>query len=330
VAGLVLACGVRLRSPLQSDERDEGHGQHDKADEADAKSRGHNGVTLAFRIAWTNAQKPLGSRPVADSIMPDAAVPEVREVTLADLVRVLWGRRYVLMVTFLLVVAGGVAYTVLKTPLYSSRSTIVALEQQDIIQRWLESRQAAEWVAETLGGPLDDELFGGSQPSQERAGRVVAGLVDVVTVPPVTGRTDRTMNVDVTFHDAGLARDIANAYLGSLEVIRPTLQNVTESALFAQFYDGQNAQDARRQAHEVALEREYWIVVDPAYAATEPSSPNVQLNIALSVVLGLMLGVLAAFVWQWAANYRLASRAPAAPPPETGGGGDGTFRYRGR
>lgn len=267
--------------------------------------------------------------------MPDAAVPEVREVTLADLVRVLWGRRYVVLVAFLLVLAGGVAYTVLKTPQYTSRSTIVALEQQDIIQRWLESRQAAEWVAGTLGDPLDDELFGGAQPSQERAGRTVAGMVDVLTVPPVSGRTDRTMHVEVVFRDASLARDIANAYLDSLEVIRPTLQNVTESALFAQFYDGQNAQDARRQAHEVALEREYWIVVDPAYASTEPSSPNVRLNVALSVVLGLMLGVLAAFAWQWAANYRLASRAPAVPPPGASGGvggagGDGTFRYRGR
>lgn len=281
--------------------------------------------------------------------MPDAAVPEVREVTLADLVRVLWGRRYVFLAVFLLVVAGGVAYTVLKTPLYSSRSTIVALEQQDIIQRWLESRQAAEWVSTELGEPLYDELFGGSQPSEERAGRTVAALVGIATIPPVSGRTDRTMHIDVTFRDASLARDIANAYLDSLEVIRPTLQNVTESALFAQFYDGQNAQDARRQAHEVALEREYWIVVDPAYAATEPSSPNVRLNIALSVVLGLMLGVLAAFVWQWAANYRLASRAPSVPPPGTfggpgsggsggnggpggagTGGGEGTFRYRGR
>ena len=261
--------------------------------------------------------------------MADAEVPEPREVTLADLVRVLWRRRYVLLVTFLVVVAGGVAYTVLKTPQFSARSTIVALEQQDIIQRWLESRQAAEWVAEDLGEPLRDELFGGSAPTPERAGRAVAGLVDVVTTPPVSGRTDRTMRVEVTFRDAGLARDIANAYLDSLEVIRPTLQNVTESALFAQFYDGQNAQDARRQAHEVALEREYWIVIDPAYAATSPSSPNVRLNVALSVVLGLMAGVFAAFAWQWAANYRVASRAPAVPPSEPGAGA-GTFRYRGR
>lgn len=261
--------------------------------------------------------------------MPDATVPEVREVTLADLVRVLWGRRFVFAAVFLLVVAGGVGYTLLKTPEYTATATLVAIEQQDVIQRWLESRQAGAWVGEELGEPLASSLGLPADAGDERLGRAVAGLVQVSVVPPVSGRVDRTMKVTVTHTDAGLGRDVANAYLESLEVIRPTLQNVTESALFAQFYDGQNAQDARRQAHEVALEREYWIVVDPAYAATSPSSPNVQLNVALSVVLGLLLGVVAAFTWQWAANYRVSSRAPDVPSAPSVPS-DGTFRYRGK
>lgn len=279
------------------------------------------------------------------------AVPEPQEVTLADLVRTLWNRKWVLVATFLLVLGGGVAYTLLQTPQYTAKSTLVGLEQQDILQRWLESRQAATWVANDLGDPLLSVLFPSEwdaprgdwrslPPSDERAGRAVAELVDVSTTPPVSGRVDRTIRVTVTFEDPALARDIANAYLDSLQVVRPTLQNVTESALFQQFYDGQNAQDARRQAHDVALEREYWIVLDPAYTPTEPSSPNVTLNVALSIVLGLLLGVVAAFTAQWIASYRLASRPPvlpgppgAAPPkPPTGGepGGAGSFRYRGR
>ena len=280
--------------------------------------------------------------------MADDITPVVQEVTLADLVRTLWKRKWVLLTVFVVVMAGGAAYTFLKTPEYTSRSTIVALEQQDIIQRWLESRQAAEWVADRLGDPLLSKLFPddwsadgnwkGEPPSDEAAGRALSNWVTVVTTPPVSGRTDRTMRVQAVLSDPLLARDVANAYLDSLEVIRPTLQNVTESALFQQFYDGQNAQDARRQAHEVALEREYWIVLDPAYAAQAPSSPNVPLNLALSAVLGLLLGVFAAFTAQWIANYRVSSRPPAVPPPPSPGvpGGSGaagpgaSFRYRGK
>jgi len=282
--------------------------------------------------------------------MAQEATPAVQEVTLADLVRTLWRRKWVLLATFAVVVAGGAAYTFLKTPQYTSTATLVGLEQQDVIQRWLESRQAAEWVSERLGDPLLSNLFPGQwsqssgswtgePPSIEAAGRKVAERVDVTVTPPVPGRTDRTMRIVSGFSDPGLAADVANAYLDSLEVIRPVLQNVTESALFQEFYDGQNAQDARRQAHEVALEREYWIVLDPAYAPVSPSSPNVPLNLALGAVLGLLLGVFAAFTAQWVSNYRVSSRPPAVPEPpapaapgeKAGPAGPGpSFRYRGR
>jgi hypothetical protein len=282
-------------------------------------------------------------------------MPEVREVTLADLVRTLWRRRWVLLVAFLLVFTAGAAYTFLKAPEYTATATLVALEQQDIIQRWLESRQAAEWVADDLGDPLLSRLFAdrwdasaggwrGEPPTAEEAGAAVSDRVEVRTVPPVSGRTDRTMRVVAALTDAGLAQGVANSYVASLEAIRPRLQNVTESALFQQFYDGQNAEDARRQAHTVALEREYWIVVDPAYAPSSPSSPNVPFNLALAGILGLLLGGLAAFTAQWVGNYRVSSRAPAVPPPPSAGApppgppgpgrapprDDASFRYRGR
>lgn len=277
--------------------------------------------------------------------MPDPAVPEVREVTLADIVRTLWARKWVLLAVFLLAFGAGTAYTFLQTPQYTSTATIVAIEQQDVIQRWLESRPAAEWVAQQLGDPLLSELFPGewseasndwrtTAPGTARQGAEVAKLAAVNVVPPVSGRVDRTMRIVVTFHDAALAADVANAYVDSLEVIRPQLQNVTESALFAQFYDGQNSADARRQAHEVALERQYWIALDPAYTSSEPSSPNVTLNLALGAVLGLLLGVVAAFTAAWVANYRLSSRPPEAPKAaEAGSAANGPgagFRYRGR
>lgn len=259
--------------------------------------------------------------------MADVQVPEPQEVTLADIVRILWSRKLVLGIVFILCVGGGVGYTLLQTPQYTSTATLVAVEQQDIIQRWLESRQAATWVGEQLGAPIQEAL--GATQTPEAMGRKIAEITTVNVVPPVSGRLDRTMRISVEAPDPGIARDVANAFVQSLELIRPQLQNVTESTLFAQFYDGQNAADARRQAHEVALEREYWIPIDPAYAATSPSSPNVTLNIALSVVLGLLLGVVAAFTWQWVANYRASSRAPVVPAAPPSDGASTRFRYRG-
>jgi capsular polysaccharide biosynthesis protein len=272
--------------------------------------------------------------------MPEPAVPEVREVTLADIVRTLWARKWVLLAVFLLTVGAGTAYTFLQAPKYTARATLVTIEQQDVIQRWLESRPAAEWVAQRLGDPLLSEVFPGDwseasgtwkgqAPGPQRQGAAVAGLVDVQVVPPVSGRVDRTLRVVVTFTDAALAADVANAYVDSLAVIRPQLQNVTESALFAQFYDGQNAADARRQAHEVALERQYWIALDPAYTPADPSSPNVPLNLALSVVLGLLLGIVAALTASWLASYRVSSRPPDVPKAPEAASPNAGFKYRG-
>lgn len=288
--------------------------------------------------------KPKGKRASGLVVMAEPVVPEVREVTLADIVRTLWARKWVLLVTFLLVVGAGTAYTFLQAPKYTATATIVAVEQQDVIQRWLESRPAGEWVAAQLGNPLLSQLFPDDwseasgtwrdqAPGTARQGAAVSHLVTVTVIPPVAGRVDRTMRVVVTFTDAALAADVANAYVDSLEVIRPQLQNVTESALFQQFYDGQNSQEARRQAHEVALERQYWIDLDPAYTPSKQSSPNVTLNLALSVVLGLLLGVVAAFTAAWIANYRVSSRPPEVPrpPPSPGEAQPGQgFRYRGR
>lgn len=279
--------------------------------------------------------------------MAQPLVPEPREVTLADIVRVLWRWRYVFLAVFLVTVAAGVAYAALKQREYTASGTIVAVEHQDVIQRWLESRRAAIAVAERVGDPLlsrlypaewDGAAWRGEPPSPERAAGAISSLVTVAAQPRTTGPTDRTLKLTVTFPDPGLARDIANAYLASLDVIRPQLQNVTESQLFVQFYDGQNEPDARRQAHQVALEREYWLLIDPAYAPQAPSSPNVRLTLALCVVLGLLLAVLAAFAAQWVASYRMGATAPSVPPPPSPavpgspsapGAGAG-FRYRGR
>ncbi len=257
------------------------------------------------------------------------AVPEPPEVTLADLVGILWRRRGVLLASFLLCVSGGVAYTLLQAPQYTSQATIVAVDQQDVIRRWLDSQQAAAWVGEQLGAPVETALFPDTDASSDGLGQAIAARTEIA-IAALGSSIDRSITITVEFPDAGLASDIANSFVDSLEVILPQLQSVTESQLFAQFYDGQNAEDARRQAHEVAVEREYWIVVDPAYAAASPSSPNVTLNIALSVVLGCLLGVMAAFTWQWAANYRASAKAPVVPPGVAPDGPrDGVFRYRG-
>jgi hypothetical protein len=248
--------------------------------------------------------------------------PEWEEVRLADLVATVHRRR-ALVASFLVVgLLGSVAATVLTEPAYRASATIVPLEQQDLIKNWLESRQAAELVVQQVGPRLSLHLAEAPGPGSE--GRLADALAKQVTVrATAASRGERLLTVEAELPDPVVARDVAAAYVGSLQALRPQLENITRNDAFIKFYDGSNAQDAQRQAEEVARQRTYWLVLDTPLVPAQPSKPQPVLNIALGLAGGLMLGILAVFGAEWLSRYRaeFAGKGelalPAAgPPPE--------------
>ncbi|MBW3583349.1 MAG: hypothetical protein KY455_09655 [Euryarchaeota archaeon] len=250
---------------------------------------------------------------------------EYKEVTLADIVKVLHRRKLVLGTVFLVVLLAGVGVTALTTPMYESKASIIPLAHQDIIKNWLDSRNAAELVTDDLGEPLVRALFpdrwdaerrawDGNEPSREDAGRALKESVTVAArTTGVRGETERYLEVTVTLSDPLLARDVAAAYIESLQVLRPNLENITRQDAFDRYYDGSNEQEAQNRAEVTAKQMDYWLMLDRASTPQDPVSPNVTLNIALAVVLGLVLGVFTVFFTEWLSNYRAQNRSLDLP-----------------
>lgn len=252
---------------------------------------------------------------------------EYQEVTLADIVRVLYRRKLVLASAFLLVLLGGIAYAVFADREYESTTTLVPLAHGDIIKNWLDSRHAAELVSQDLGDPLLKELFpsrwdagegnwSGEPPSPEEAGRAIERRT-TVSFREDARFPDRFVSVSVRMHDPLLARDVAAAYVRSLDELRPQLEDITRQEAFDRYYDGSNQQEAERRAEVTAKQMDYWLPLDAASTPRDPVSPNVTLTVALSVVLGLLLAVFAAFFVEWVARYRTEHRTVEAPPAPT-------------
>ncbi len=252
---------------------------------------------------------------------------EYQEITLADIVRTLYRRKVILISVFLLCLIGGIAVTVFTTPQYESTASLVPLEHPDIIKNWLDSRKAAGLVIDGMGTPLLREMFPGmwndaafnwtnGPPDPETAATALAARTTVSFTQDLRFETgDRFITVTVQLTDPLLARDAADAYLLSLEQLRPELERATENRWFAQFYaETGNEQEARREAERIAQNTDYWLILDNANTPKGPSSPNTMLNVALSIVLGLMLGVFSVFAWEWFRNFRTEAKAPDVAP----------------
>ncbi len=250
---------------------------------------------------------------------------EYEEITLADIVRTLGKRKLVLGTVFLLVVLAGVAVTVFTPAEYESTTTLVPLEHGDIIKNWLDSRHAAELVATSLGDPLVSELFPdqwnaasqswiGEPPALEDVGRALSERTSV-EYRLDRNTNDRFLALTVTMTDPLLARDVANAFVATLNTLRPELEEITQQEAFDQYYDGSNQQEAERRAEVTAKQKDYWLVLDKANTPQDQSSPNVMLNLALSVVLGLMLAVFMVFFVEWMQNYRAEAKPVEVPAP---------------
>lgn len=252
-----------------------------------------------------------------------------------DIVRVIHRRKLILSVVLVLSILAGVTVTAFTTPVYESTATIVPLEFQDIISNWLESRKAGEVVVTSLGGRVEPALFPdrwdgssqqwtGARPSAQEAGaKLVADHVEIATSTGTSrSSSERFVRVTVAFPDPVMARDVANAYIGTLNVLRPHLENITRQEAFDKYYDGSNEQAAQQRAEVTARQKAYWLTLDTASLPSDPVKPNSILNLALASVLGLVLGLFAVFLSEWVSKYRAEIRQVEVPadaeqrPPE--------------
>lgn len=250
-----------------------------------------------------------------------ASDDEFEEISLVDIVRVLHRRRVVLAAAVVLSLVAGGALTFLTTPVYEAKATLIPLEQGDIIQNWLGSRQAAEFAVQFVGDPLYAALapdawdataaswIGAPLTDRELAQR----LAGHVSVDPASTRSTE-LGVTVSMTDPVLARDVAAAYVASLTALRPQLENITRSALFDKYYDGTNSQEAQARAETAAREKSYWLTFDEPTIPSSPVKPRPVLYMTLAGVLGVMGGVMLVFMLEWVSKYRSEFTRPLPPP----------------
>jgi len=255
-----------------------------------------------------------------DTLRPPAAPPmhpdDYEEISLVDIARVLYRRRVIMAVVVALALLGGGALTFLAEPEFEVRGEVIALEHKEIISSWLSSRQAAAFAAQGLGGSLYEVLYPDDWDPATGAWRGSPPSVDEVAIKlgghvrATSGRDADTIQLTVTMGDPQVARDVARAYVVSLDTLRPSRENLTRSVLFDEYYDGTNAQEAQRRAETAAAEKQYWLVFDMPTLPSEPVRPRPALNMALATVLGVMAAVLIAFALEWFDKYRAELKAP--------------------
>jgi len=247
---------------------------------------------------------------------PAAQQPDFEEISLVDIARVLFRRKIVFVLTVVLALVAGAALTVFTQREYESEAVVIPLEQTDIIKGWLESRQAAEYAQAAVGSDLRAVLYpddwdaaSGQWRGAARSDADVARLLadeHVDVTGGVTTGTNRNpaLRLTVTLPDAQVAARVAQAYVDSLQTLRPELENITRADLFDKYYDGTNAQEAQARAERAARENSYWIVFDSPAIPEDPVRPRPVLNMALAGVLGVILAVFVVFGLEWLSKYR--------------------------
>ncbi len=251
--------------------------------------------------------------------------PQFEEITLADIVRTVHRRKVLLAGVFLLTVLGGIVATVMTDPEYEATASVIPISNIDIIRNWLASRQAAEVVVGQLGNRVLPALFPdrwddgaqawrGEPPTAEEG---AAALVPHVAASrlPGTAANERIVTVSVTLGDPLLAKEVADAYVASLEALRPRLEELVRADTFTKHYDGTNEKEARQRSETTAREQEFWLVLDSASASGSPVRPRPATNLAFAGVLGLVLGIAAVFLADWISRVRTVAAVVHVPPP---------------
>lgn len=237
---------------------------------------------------------------------------DFEEISLVDLLKVIYRRRAIVAVVLVLALVTGAALTLFTTPQYEAEAQVIPVEQPQIIQNWLKSRQAAEFAAVSVGSPLKALLYPGDWDATANGWKgtphtdaeVATAILGHITNSGSIKDASPVLTVTVQLPDPVIAQKVAQAYLDSLSTLRPELENITRSALFDKYYDGTNAQDAQARAERAAHERSYWIVFDDPTVPTTPVKPRPVLNMALAGVLGVMGGVGVVFGLEWLSKYR--------------------------
>lgn len=246
---------------------------------------------------------------------------EYRPITIVDIMRVLHGRRIAFGVVLGVAVLAGAAVTLFEVPQYEAHASIIPLSHAHIIESWLESRQGAESVVESMGDALPPVLFPadwdagsrrwkGEPPSRGQIATALQGHVTVDRQPGEQG----SIIVTARFSDPGVAAEVAGRYVDSLEALRPHLENLTRGELFEKYYDGTNAQAAQQRAETSAREQSYWLVFDSPTVPSSPVSPRPLANLAIAAIMGIVLGFILVFLLEWLSRYRADFQRVELPP----------------
>lgn len=265
----------------------------------------------------------MGTRPgeIGAHRSPTASdAEEYREVSLVDIARVMYRRRLLLALALAASLAGGAAFAVFTTPEYEARATLIPLEEAEIIENWLGSRQAAEYAVGAVGERLYPSLYPTSYDSTTgwkgappTSTQLALALKGHVIVDPGT-RDTALIGLRVVLPDPIVAQSVAAAYLDSLDVLRPQLENITRAELFDKYYDGTNAQEAQRRAETTAREKSYWLLFDEPVVPSSPVRPQPVLYMFIAVAIGVVGGVALVFAIEWLSKYR-GEFARVEPPP---------------
>jgi len=240
--------------------------------------------------------------------------------SMADAVGVLVRRRAVVLGIVVLSLVAAAATSLLSTPRYTSTATVYPLGQSTLQLEWLSSRTVAGVVLDEHEDALLPLLFptewdaasGAWKDEAPTRAEAEAELADHVLVQVGPGGTKgpsrSVLVVMATLPDPDMARVVADAYLDTLPLLRPSLENVTRldafRGLYNERYNESNVESAQDRADLTVATTMYWIVLDHAGPA-ELVWPNHVANIVVSAVGGLVIGVAGAGTLEWVARNRV-------------------------
>jgi hypothetical protein len=238
-------------------------------------------------------------------------VPPPAADRLARALHLVRRRRVPMTVAFLILMAGGLFLSVMWAPTYEVSTVVVAFDHAHVMHDWFVSRQAAESVVATMGEPFVHYLVPNGPrvavySAEEEAAMLLQERVRVSQIPAERGEAPR-LRVTVGMDNAVVARDVAQAYLDSLDELRPRLENLTRAQLFDRYYTGDEAA-ALAMAQTAAQQRAYWLVFDAPTIPSAPVSPNRALIAGAGLVIALVVAAVLGAVLDWLPRLREAYR----------------------
>ncbi|BDV29787.1 polysaccharide biosynthesis tyrosine autokinase [Microbacterium terricola] len=187
---------------------------------------------------------------------------------LSDYIRILRKNWVIILVVTLLGLGASAAYSLTRTPIYESSSTVfVSTQTSGSVAELQQGSSFTQARINTYVGLVTTPIVMNPVIAELGLGTTASELAESVTASAALNTT--LITITVSDPDPVLAADIANALAASLtdtvEAIEPTSDNGISPVKLSRVKDAQ-----------------------PALA---PSSPNVPLNLALGGLIGLALGI---------------------------------------